>query len=58
MGLGAKRTLHLVGRGLCLLLLTWVPLALLSQLYGAGSSAPLSQNFFLDFAAYLQFLGS
>ena len=38
------------------MLLTWIPLALLVLITGTGSSGPPGQNFFLDFAAYLQFI--
>jgi hypothetical protein len=54
--LHAKRSRDLIGRGACLLLLTWIPLVALVLLSGTGSSGPPGQNFFLDFAAYLQFV--
>lgn len=50
------RTRDLIGRSACLLLLTWIPLASLVFLSGTGGSGPPGNNFFLDVAAYLQFL--
>lgn len=58
IGLGPRRPVHLLGRALVLIFLTWVPTAILAiagHLYGATVDA---SNFFADFAAYAQFLVS
>lgn len=56
VGLRTGRPLELIGRSGSLLLLTWGALALLVLISRSGSSGPPGQNFFLDFAAYLQFV--
>jgi hypothetical protein len=56
MGLGSQRIRHLVGRSACLVFLTWGMLALIVLASGSGRSGPPGRNFFIDFAAYLQFV--
>ena len=56
VGLDSRRPVHLAGRCLAVISLTWVPmagLALIQHLYGSGIDA---RNFFADYAAYAQFL--
>jgi hypothetical protein len=57
LGLHARRNVHLIGRGLVLMALTWGVTALLAQFVShVGLGRAAGENFFLDFAAYLQFL--
>ena len=56
IGLRARRPLHLIGRATLPVAAHVDSLALLVQITGTGSSGPPGQNFFLDFAAYLQFI--
>ena len=56
LGMGSYRAADLVKRSLLLIGLTWVPLALLAILDKVHWIQPPGQNFFLDFAAYGQFL--
>jgi hypothetical protein len=57
LGLRARRNVHLIGRGLVLAALTWGITALLAQFVShVGLGRAAGENFFLDVAAYLQFL--
>jgi hypothetical protein len=56
LGMGSYRWRHLAKRSLLLILLTWVPLALLAVLSEVHWIQPPGQNFFVDFAAYGQLL--
>jgi hypothetical protein len=55
-GLDGQRVTGLIGRCALLLLVTWVSLAFIVLGTGVGRSGPPGANFFLDFAAYLQFV--
>ena len=56
LNLGSDRVRDLVGRSGCLVFLTWGMLVSIVLLSGSGRSGPPGKNFFLDFAAYLQFV--
>lgn len=56
LGMGSYRLRDLVKRGLLLISVTWVPLALLATVAEVHWIQPPGQNFFLDFAAYGQLL--
>jgi hypothetical protein len=56
LGLGGRRPLDLLSRSLLLILLTWIPLAILAWWQGLYSARVEGSNFFADFAAYAQFL--
>jgi hypothetical protein len=53
--LGARRPLHMLGRILVLIAITWVPMAILASFVQLPPDAPTARNFFYDFAAYTQF---
>jgi len=55
-GLRARPLGDLLARIVILLCLTWIPLALLAVLSGVGMGRPPRENFFLDVAAYGQFI--
>ena len=55
LGLGSRRPLHLLGRILVLIGVTWLPMAVLALFTPLPSNASTAQNFFYDFAAYTQF---
>lgn len=56
LGMGSYRAADLVKRSLLLIGVTWVPLAVLAILDKVHWIQPPGQNFFLDFAAYGQFI--
>ena len=57
LGLRGRRAVHLIGRCLVLAGLTWGIAALLAEFVShVGLGRPAGGNYFLDFAAYLQFL--
>jgi hypothetical protein len=56
LGLGSHRRFYLIRRSLAMILLTWVPVAILAWRQHLYESALSPMNFFADFAAYLQFL--
>ncbi len=56
MGLGTRVHFVLVKRALVLMIVTYVPMALLALLQGLYDTAATPTNFFADFAAYAQFL--
>ena len=55
LGLGSRRPLHLLGRILVLICVTWLPMAVLALLTPLPATASMAQDFFYDFAAYTQF---
>lgn len=55
LGLGSRKPLHLLGRTLLLIAITWVPMAFLALLTPVPENPTTAQNFFYDFAAYTQF---
>lgn len=55
-GLRARPLGALLARIVILWFLTWIPLALLAVLSGVGIGRPPRENFFLDVAAYGQFI--
>ncbi|MCC7042190.1 MAG: hypothetical protein IT516_17950 [Burkholderiales bacterium] len=56
MGLGARVRFRLVKRALALMIVTYVPMALLALAQGLYDTVATPTNFFADFAAYAQFL--
>lgn len=56
IGLNSRRTLHIAGRCLLVVVATWLPLAVLSFAQQLYSDRIEARNFFADFAAYAQFL--
>jgi hypothetical protein len=56
LGMGSYRTIDLVKRSLCLIVLTWGVLAVLAVWSDVHWTKPPGKNFFLDFAAYGQLL--
>jgi len=56
LGLGSHTRHWLWKRCLALVLITWVPVALLALRQGLVDTAIIPTNFFADFAAYAQFL--
>jgi hypothetical protein len=56
LGLGSHTRHWILKRCLSLVLVTWVPVALLAWRQGLVDSAVTPTNFFADFAAYAQFL--
>ena len=56
LGLGNRRGLHVIGRSLFLIAITWAPMAWLASAEGLVSLTISARNFFADFAAYAQFL--
>src|SRR5882724_2950539 len=56
LGLGSHRPFVLLRRSLALVLLTWVPVALLAARQGMCTLEVTPTNFCADFAAYAQFL--
>lgn len=56
LGLGNHVRFRIVKRCLCVILLTWVPVALLALRQGLYGGGITPTNFFADFAAYAQFL--
>ena len=56
IGLPGRHARHLVGRSLVLIVLTWVPMAVLALEAGLYSRRIEGANFFADYAAYAQFL--
>lgn len=56
LGLGSHTRHYLWKRCLALVLITWVPVALLAWRQGLVDTALTPTNFFADFAAYAQFL--
>jgi hypothetical protein len=55
LGLGPRRSVHLVGRIMLLISVTWLPMALLALFTRLPPDASMAQDFFYDFAAYTQF---
>lgn len=53
--LGMRHPLHLVGRILLVLSITWVPMAIMSYFTPLPAHPVTAQDFFYDFAAYAQF---
>jgi hypothetical protein len=56
LGLGSHRRFYLLRRSLVMILLTWIPVAILAWRQHLYESALSPINFFADFAAYVQFL--
>lgn len=56
LGMGSYRVVDLIKRSLLLIGMTWVPLAILAILDNVHWIQSPGQNFFLDFAAYGQFI--
>ncbi|MEZ5316321.1 MAG: hypothetical protein R2752_02860 [Vicinamibacterales bacterium] len=56
LGMRSRRTTGVVGRCVTLVVLTWVPMALLAWKGGLFSAHIEARNFFADYAAYGQFL--
>lgn len=55
LGLGPKKPLHIIGRILITIGITWVPMAILSFFGPDPDPQKPGTDFFLDFAAYAQF---
>ena len=55
LGLGPRRPMHLLGRIVVLISVTWLPMALLALVTRLPPGASMAQDFFYDFAAYTQF---
>jgi hypothetical protein len=56
LGLGTRVRFRLVKRALVLMIVTYVPMALLALVQGLYDTVASPTNFFADFAAYAQFL--
>jgi len=56
IGLKSRRTLHIAGRCVLIVLVTWVPMAVFALGQHLYSDRIEARNFFADFAAYAQFL--
>lgn len=56
LGLGARLRFRLVWRSLVLIIVSYVPMAVLALLQGLFDTVATPTNFFADFAAYAQFL--
>ena len=56
VGLHSRRGIHIAGRCLLMMVITWLPMAILSVAQGLFSSQIDARNFFADYAAYAQCL--
>ena len=56
IALGQQKVRHVAGRCLVLIVLTWLPTAVLAAIGGNYSLDVNPANFFADYAAYAQFL--
>lgn len=55
LGFNLRKPLHLIGRSLVVLALTWIPMATIAVFEGLYSAEINARNFFADFAAYAIF---
>lgn len=56
VGLHGRKVIHLAGRSVVVIAITWLPMALLAIRTGLVSRDIDARNFFADYAAYAQFL--